>query len=78
MIAQVCNLRPGKFVHTFGDAHLYTTHLRQAKLQLTRTPLSLPCMELDPSVRNIDDFTYESFSLRNYQAHPHIPADVAI
>ena len=78
MIAQVCDLRPGKFVHTFGDAHLYMNHLTQSKLQLKRTPFPLPHMELDPSVRHIDDFTYESFCLRNYKSHPHIAADVAL
>ncbi|MCL2027052.1 MAG: thymidylate synthase [Bacteroidales bacterium] len=78
MIAQVCNLQPGEFIHTFGDAHLYTNHFEQAKLQLTREPFPLPEMKLNPNVKNIFDFTYKDFELLNYQAHPHIKGDVAV
>lgn len=78
MVAQVCGLKPGTFVHTLGDAHLYANHLEQAHLQLTRTPFPLPTLELNPDVRNLDDFTYEDIRILNYQAHPHIKADVAV
>ncbi|MDE5703400.1 MAG: thymidylate synthase [Bacteroidales bacterium] len=78
MMAQVCGLTPGTFVHTLGDAHLYSNHLEQARLQLTRTPYPLPTLELNPAVRNLDDFTYEDIRILNYQAHPHIKADVAV
>ncbi|MDE5743171.1 MAG: thymidylate synthase, partial [Bacteroidales bacterium] len=78
MVAQVCGLKPGTFVHTLGDAHLYSNHLEQARLQLTRTPFPLPTLELNPDVRNLDDFTYEDIRILNYQAHPHIKADVAV
>lgn len=78
MIAQVCGLQPGTFIHTLGDAHLYSNHLEQARLQLTRTPYPLPTLELNPAVRNLDDFTYEDIRILNYQAHPHIKADVAV
>lgn len=78
MIAQVCGLKPGEFVHTFGDLHLYTNHFDQAKLQLTRTPLALPTMHLNPARCEIDDFVYEDFELRGYQAHPHIKGDVSV
>ena len=78
MVAQVCGLKPGTFVHTLGDAHLYANHLEQARLQLTRTPFPLPTLELNPDVRNLDDFTYEDIRILNYQAHPHIKADVAV
>ena len=78
MVAQVCGLKPGTFVHTLGDAHLYANHLEQARLQLTRTPFPLPTLELNPNVRNLDDFTYEDIRILNYQAHPHIKADVAV
>ncbi|MDE7103776.1 MAG: thymidylate synthase [Bacteroidales bacterium] len=78
MVAQVCGLKPGTFVHTLGDAHLYSNHLEQARLQLTRTPFPLPTLELNPDVRNLDDFTYEDIHILNYQAHPHIKADVAV
>jgi thymidylate synthase len=78
MIAQVCNLQPGEFIHTFGDAHLYTNHFEQAKLQLTREPFPLPQMKLNPNIKNIFDFTYDDFELLNYQAHPHIKGDVAV
>jgi thymidylate synthase len=78
MMAQVTNLKPGEFVHTFGDAHLYLNHLEQADLQLTRSPRTLPCMEIDPSVRSIFQFKYEHFNLTGYDPHPHIKAEVAV
>jgi thymidylate synthase len=78
MIAQVCNLEPGEFVHTFGDAHLYSNHMEQTKLQLSREPRSLPAMQINPEVRNIFDFKYEDFELINYNPHPHIKAKVAV
>ena len=78
MMAHVCGLRPGEFVHTFGDVHLYNNHIEQAKLQLTRTPYPLPIMELNPSVKDIFDFQYDDFRLVNYQFHPPIKAPVAV
>lgn len=78
MIAQVCCLQPGTFVHTFGDVHLYNNHIEQAKLQITRTPFPLPVMKLNPDVKDIFGFKYEDFILENYQAHPHIKAEVAV
>jgi len=78
MIAQVCNLQPGEFIHTFGDVHLYNNHIEQAKLQLTRTPFPLPIMKLNPSVKNIFGFKFEDFELANYQSHPAIKAAVAV
>lgn len=78
MMAQVCDLRPGEFVHTFGDAHLYNNHLEQARLQLTREPLPLPEMKINPEVKRLEDFSFEDFELINYQSHPHIKAAVSI
>ena len=78
MIAQVCELKPGDFVHTFGDVHLYKNHLEQARTQLERTPYPLPEMRLNPEVKDIFSFQYEDFELVNYQAHPHIKAPVAV
>ena len=78
MVAQVCGLTPGEFVHTFGDAHLYRNHLEQAKLQLSRAPYPLPRMKLNPKVASIFDFTYQDFTLENYQSHPPIRAEVAV
>jgi thymidylate synthase len=78
MIAQATGYEPGDFVHTFGDAHLYLNHLEQAKLQLTREPLPLPQMHLNPDVTNLFDFRYEDFELINYQSHPHIKAPIAV
>lgn len=78
MIAQVCDLEPGDFVHTFGDAHLYSNHLEQARLQLTRSPHPLPRMVIDPSVKDLFGFRYEHFGLEGYEAHPHISAPVAV
>lgn len=78
MVAQVCDLEPGEFIHTFGDVHLYNNHLDQAKLQLTRTPYTLPIMRLNPAIKNIFDFRFEDFTLENYRHHPHIKAAVAV
>lgn len=78
MIAQVCGLRPGEFIHTFGDAHLYFNHLEQARLQLNREPYPLPEMKINPAIKNIFEFTYEDFELVGYQSHPHIKAQVAV
>ena len=78
MVAQVCDLEYGDFVHTLGDAHLYVNHLEQAKLQLTREPFPLPMMKINPEVKDIFSFKYEDFELCDYQAHPHIKAPVAI
>jgi thymidylate synthase len=78
MVAQVCDLQPGDFIHTSGDAHLYINHLEQARLQLTRQPRPLPRMKINPAVRSIFDFTYEDFTLEGYDPHPHIPAPVAV
>jgi thymidylate synthase len=78
MIAQVCDLRPGEFVHTFGDAHLYLNHLEQARLQLAREPYPLPQMRLAPTVKSIFDFKYEDFELVDYRCHPAIKASVAV
>lgn len=78
MIAQVCGLQPGEFVHTLGDTHLYSNHIEQARLQLTREPLGLPQMRINPSIKSIFDFEYSDFELVNYNAHPHIKAEVAV
>ncbi len=78
MIAQVTGLKPGDFVHTFGDAHLYRNHLEQAKLQLERAPRPLPQLKIDPSVKSIFDFRFEHFTLEGYDPHPHIKAEVSI
>jgi thymidylate synthase len=78
MLAQVTGLRPGEFIHTFGDAHLYLNHLEQADLQLARTPRALPRMAINPAVRSIFDFKSEDFSLTGYDPHPHIRAEVAV
>lgn len=78
MIAQVCGLKPGEFVHTLGDAHLYTNHLEQTHLQLGRKPKKLPTMKINPNINNIFDFTYEDFELVNYDSDPHIKGKVAV
>ena len=78
MIAQVVDLAPGDFVHTFGDAHLYSNHLEQVDLQLSRTPKTLPSMQINPKVRDLFAFRYEDFQLIDYEHHPHIPAPVAV
>lgn len=78
MVAQVCGLQPKDFVHTFGDAHIYSNHVEQAKLQLSREPRALPQMHINPEVKSIFDFQYEDFTLENYDPHPHIKAEVAV
>jgi thymidylate synthase len=78
MVAQVCNLQVGDFIHTLGDAHLYNNHLEQTKLQLSRDCRPLPQMKLNPDIKNIFDFKFEDFSLENYDPHPHIKGAVAI
>ncbi|MEW5757656.1 MAG: thymidylate synthase [Pseudomonadota bacterium] len=78
MIAQVCDLKPGEFIHTLGDAHLYLNHLEQAEEQLRRTPYPLPVMKLNPAVKDIFAFRFEDFELLNYQSHPAIKAPIAI
>lgn len=78
MIAQVCDLEPGEFIHTFGDVHLYSNHLDQARLQLGREPRPLPTLRLNPSVRSLFDFTYDDIVLENYDPHPAIRAPVAV
>lgn len=78
MIAQVCDLEPGEFVHTFGDAHLYSNHYEQAELQLTRNFRPLPTMKLNPEVKDLFEFKYEDFELVGYDPHPHIKAEVAV
>ena len=78
MVAQVCGLQPGDFVHTFGDLHLYSNHMEQVKEQLSREPRPLPTMTLNPAVKNIHDFKYEDFTLSNYDPHPAIKAPVAV
>ena len=78
MMAQVCGLQPGEFVHTLGDAHLYSNHIEQAQLQLTRDFRTLPTMRMNPEITNLFDFKYEDFELLNYDPHPHIKAAVAI
>ena len=78
MVAQVCGLKPGEFIHTLGDAHLYLNHLEQAKEQLSRTPFKKPEMHLNPHIKDIFDFKFEDFELIGYEAHPHIKAPVAV
>jgi thymidylate synthase len=78
MIAQVCGLKPGDFVHTFGDLHLYSNHVEQAKLQLSREPRPLPQMKLNPAIKNIDDFKFEDIELVGYDPHPSIKAPIAV
>ena len=78
MVAQVTNLEPGDFIHTFGDVHLYNNHIEQAKEQLSRDFRSLPIMKINPSVKNINNFKFEDFELENYDPHPHIKAAVSI
>jgi thymidylate synthase len=78
MVAQVCNLGVGEFIHVLGDAHLYLNHIEQARLQLTRQPYPLPQMRINPAVKSLFDFKYEDFELINYQAHPSIKAEVSV
>jgi len=78
MVAQVTGLKPGDFVHTFGDAHIYNNHLDQVNLQLSRSPLPLPQLKINPLVKSIFDFRYDDFELINYQSYPHIKGDVSV
>ena len=78
MVAQVCDLQYGEFIHTFGDAHLYNDHIEQAKLQLSREPRVLPQMKINPDVKDIFGFKFEDFELVNYDPHPHIKAKVSV
>ncbi len=78
MVAQVCGLQPGEFIHTFGDVHLYNNHFEQAELQLSRTPYPLPTLKINPEVKDINGFRFEDFTLENYQSHPAIKGKVAI
>ena len=78
MVAQVCGLAVGDFVHTLGDAHLYSNHLEQAQLQLSRDPKALPQMKINPDVKDILEFKFEDFELVNYDPHPHIKAPIAV
>nr|AIA17697.1 DnaB-like helicase C terminal domain protein [uncultured bacterium] len=78
MVAQVTNLAPGEFVHTFGDAHLYSNHKEQATLQLSRTPLALPTMQINPTIKSIFDFSFADFALQNYHCHEAIRAPIAV
>jgi len=78
MVAQASGLRAGEFIHTLGDAHLYKNHLEQARLQLSRNPYPLPKIRINPQIHSIFDFNYDDFELENYQAHPHIKAEVAV
>ncbi len=78
MVAQVCNLKTGEFIHTFGDLHLYSNHIDQAKLQLSREPRALPKMRINAEVKDIYGFHYEDFKLENYDPHPSIKAPIAV
>jgi thymidylate synthase len=78
MIAQVCGLGVGEFVHTLGDAHIYLNHIEQARLQLTREPKRLPLMHVNPKVRDINDFIFEDFTLHEYLCHPAIKGEVSV
>jgi thymidylate synthase len=78
MMAQICGLKPGDFIHTLGDAHIYLNHMNQVKLQLTRDPYPLPEIKINPEVKNIFDFKFDDFELTGYQSHPHIPGKVAV
>jgi len=78
MVAQVTDLKPGEFIHTFGDAHLYSNHIEQARLQLSRAPRALPKMSLNPAAKDLFAFAYEDFTLQGYEPHPHIKAEVAV
>jgi len=78
MLAQVCDLKPGTFIHTFGDAHIYLNHLEQVKLQLSREPRPLPRMKINPDIRNLFDFTFGDFELTGYDPHPHIKGEISV
>ena len=78
MIAQVCDMEPGEFIHSFGDVHIYNNHMEQVALQLSRKPFPLPTMKLNPEVKELFDFRFEDFKLENYEYHPAIKAPVAI
>jgi thymidylate synthase len=78
MMAQVCDLKPGEFIWTGGDCHLYLNHLEQARLQVSRVPLELPTLRLDPSVKSIDDFSFEHIEIGDYNHHPHITAPISV
>ena len=78
MVAQVTGLKPGDFVHTLGDAHIYLNHIEQVRLQLSREPYKLPEMVINPAVNDILNFRYEDFTLTNYVAHPHIKGDISV
>ena len=78
MMAQVCGLKPGEFVHTLGDTHIYLNHIEQVKLQLTREPRALPRMEINPDVKSIFDFKYEDLTLYDYNPHPHIKGAISV
>jgi thymidylate synthase len=78
MMAEVCGLEPGEFVHSFGDAHIYLNHIEQVELQLTREPRELPTMTLNPNVTSIFDFKYDDFALSGYDPHPHIKGKVSV
>ena len=78
MVAQVCDLQPGEFIHTLGDAHLYSNHIEQSRLQLTREPKALPKIKLNPNIKNIFDFTYEDIEIVGYDPHPTIKAEIAV
>ncbi len=78
MVAQVTNLQPGEFIHTFGDAHIYSNHISQARLQLSREPRKLPVLKINPGIKSIFDFKFEDFTVENYDPHPHIKADISV
>ncbi len=78
MVAQVCGLEAGEFIHTFGDAHIYNNHIEQVNLQLSREPRKLPIMKLNPNVTNIFDFTFDDFTLEGYEPHEHIKGAVSV
>ena len=78
MVAQVCGLKPGEFIHSFGDVHLYSDHLKQVDIQLLRAPKALPQMKINPNVKDIFSFSYDDFELLGYESEPHIPAPVAV
>jgi thymidylate synthase len=78
MMAQVTGLKPGEFIHTLGDAHIYLNHIEQVKLQLTRSPYQLPIMQLNPTVDSLFEFSFNDFNLVNYTSHPHIKGEISI